>query len=55
MVLAQELPDILHQLQFGKIGRRLEQTDIAWDPQRIACGLFEPFTESKSLKKVVKV
>src|ERR1700674_5288958 len=36
MVLAQELPDVLDGVQLGRIGRQLEQTDIAWDPQLFA-------------------
>jgi hypothetical protein len=36
MVLAQELPDVLDGVQLGRIGRQLEQTDIAWDPQPFA-------------------
>jgi hypothetical protein len=36
MVLAQELPDVLDGVQLGRIGRQLEQTDIAWDAQLFA-------------------
>jgi len=36
MVLAQELPDVLDGVQLGRIGRQLEEADIAWDPQLFA-------------------
>src|SRR6478672_1831809 len=33
VVLAQELPDVLHRVQFGRIGRRMKEADVFWDPQ----------------------
>jgi hypothetical protein len=46
MVLAQELPDVLDGVQLGRIGRQLEQTDIAWDAQ-----LFASLVPSGSIKE----
>ncbi len=37
VVLAQELPDVLHRVQFGRIGRRMKEADVFWDPQLAAC------------------
>jgi hypothetical protein len=46
MVLAQELPDVLDGVQLGRIGRQLEQTDIAWEAQ-----LFASLVPSGSIKE----
>lgn len=48
MVLAQELPDVLDGVQLGRIGRQLEQTDIAWDRQ-----LFASLVPSGSIEEQV--
>jgi len=37
VVLAQELPDVLHRVQFGRIGRWMKEADVFWDPQLAAC------------------
>lgn len=36
VVLAQELPDVLHRVQFGRIGRRMKKAYVFWDPQLAA-------------------
>ena len=36
VVLAQELPDVLHRIQFGRIGRRMKKAYVFWDPQLAA-------------------